>query len=254
MSLADHLRELRNRLFVSAIAILVAAVVGFLCADFVRDAMRGPIDALAETRNATISYGTVTGAFDLLLQITFTLAIVIASPVWIYQIFAFLVPGLTTREKRFIFGFFFAAVPLFVAGACAGWYVFPHMVDLLAGFAPEEDATFLDARIYYDFLIKLLLAVGVAFVLPVFLVLLNFAGMLSGLSIIKGWRMAILAIVLFCALATPAADILSMFILAIPMVLLYLAAAGIALLNDRRRARRDRATAVDAAPVPVADA
>jgi sec-independent protein translocase protein TatC len=254
MSLADHLRELRNRLFISAIAIIVAAVVGFLCADFVRDAMRGPINALAETRNATISYGTVTGAFDLLLQIAFTLAIVIASPVWIWQIFAFLVPGLTTREKRFILGFFFAAVPLFIAGACAGWYVFPHMVDLLAGFAPVEDATFLDARIYYDFLIKLLLAVGVAFVLPVFLVLLNFAGMLSGMSIIKGWRMAILAIVVFCALATPAADILSMFVLAIPMVLLYLAAAGIALLNDRRRARRDRTTAVDVAPVPVADA
>jgi sec-independent protein translocase protein TatC len=88
-------------------------------------------------------------------------------------------------------------------------------------------------------------AVGIAFVLPVFLVLFNFMGILSGLTIIKSWRIAILLIILFCAIATPAADVMSMFLLAVPMTLLYLLAAGIALLNDRHRARRDAKLAAD---------
>jgi sec-independent protein translocase protein TatC len=240
MSLAEHLRELRKRLVISAIAILVAAVAGFILAPYVIDALRIPIDQIAEQRNAQIIYTTVTGAFDLRMAIAVTIAIVIASPVWLYQLFAFLVPGLTSREKRYTFGFFFSAVPLFFAGAAAGWFVFPHMVELLTSFSSQEDATFLDARIYYDFVIKLVLAIGVAFVLPVFLVLLNFVGVLSAASIIKGWRVAVLVIALFTALATPAADVISMFLLAIPMVLLYFAAWGVAALHDRRAARRSR--------------
>jgi sec-independent protein translocase protein TatC len=241
MSLGEHLRELRKRLFIAAAAILVGAVGGFFLAPFVIDALRVPINQLAEAaeeRNATIIYTTVTGAFDLRIQIAVTIAIVITSPVWLYQLFAFLVPGLTGKEKRYTFGFFFTAIPLFLAGAAAGWFVFPHMVQLLTSFSAPEDGTFLDARAYYDFVIKLVLAVGIAFVLPVFLVLLNFVGVLSAAAIIKGWRIAILAICLFTALATPAADVISMFLLAIPMVVLYFAAYLVAHLHDRRTARR----------------
>lgn len=237
MSLGEHLRELRKRLVISAIAILVAAVAGFFLAPFVIDALRVPINQIAEQRNATIVYTTVTGAFDLRIAISVTIAIVIASPVWLYQIFAFLVPGLTNREKKYTFGFFFSAVPLFFAGAAAGWFIFPHMVQLLTSFSSNQEATYLDARTYYEFVIKLVLAIGIAFVLPVFLVLLNFVGVLSAKSIIKGWRIAILAICVFTALATPAADVISMFLLAIPMVLLYFVAAGIAFLHDRRKAK-----------------
>jgi sec-independent protein translocase protein TatC len=86
--------------------------------------------------------------------------------------------------------------------------------------------------------LKLVLVVGVAFVLPVFLVLFNFAGLLSAQSIIKSWRIAVLVITLFTAIATPAADVLSMFLLAIPMVMLYFAAAGIAWIHDRRKAKQ----------------
>ncbi|NYF10646.1 sec-independent protein translocase protein TatC [Leifsonia sp. AK011] len=238
MSLGEHLRELRKRLVISAVAILVAAVAGFFLSPFVIDALRVPINQIAEERNAEIIYTTVTGAFDLRLAISLTIAIVIASPVWLFQIFAFLVPGLTSKEKRYTFGFFFSAVPLFFLGAAAGWFVFPHMVELLTSFSAQEDATYLDAKIYYDFVIKLVLAIGIAFVLPVFLVLLNFVGVLSAASIIKGWRVAILVIVLFTAIATPAADVVSMFLLAIPMVLLYFAAYGVAWVHDRRAARR----------------
>ncbi len=238
MSLGEHLRELRKRLVISAIAILITAIGGFFLAPFVIDALRVPINQIAEQRNATIVYTTVTGAFDLRIAISFTIAIVAASPVWLYQLFAFLVPGLTSKEKRYTFGFFFSAVPLFFLGAAAGWFVFPHMVALLTSFSAQEDATYLDARIYYDFVIKLVLAIGIAFVLPVFLVLLNFVGVLSAASIIKGWRVAVLVITLFTAMATPAADVVSMILLAVPMVLLYFAAWAVAWMHDRRVARR----------------
>jgi sec-independent protein translocase protein TatC len=238
MSLGEHLRELRNRLFISAIAIAITAVLGFFVAQYVIDYLRIPINAIAHERNAQIIYTTVTGAFDLRLQIAFTIAIVVASPVWLYQIFAFLVPGLTGKERRYTFGFFFSAVPLFFAGAATGFFLFPHMVELLTSFSSDQDSTFLDAKPYYDFVIKLVLAVGIAFVLPVFLVLLNFVGVLSAKSIIKSWRVAILIICLFTAIATPAADVVSMFLLAIPMILLYFIAWVIAFLHDRRLARR----------------
>jgi sec-independent protein translocase protein TatC len=95
----------------------------------------------------------------------------------------------------------------------------------------------LDARAYYDFVMKLVLAVGVGFVLPVFLVLLNFTGVISGVAIIRGWRFAVLAVFVFTAITTPAADIASMFLLALPMLALYLAAAGVSILHDRRSTR-----------------
>lgn len=238
MSLGDHLRELRKRLFISALAIIVAAIAGFVLAPLVIDALRVPINQIAQARNAQIIYTTVTGAFDLRFQIAMTIGIVIASPIWLYQIFAFLVPGLTSKEKKYTFGFFFSAVPLFFAGAASGWFLFPHMVELLTTFSSNEEATYLDAKIYYDFVIKLVLAIGIGFVLPVFLVLLNFVGVLSAAAILKGWRIAILVIAIFCAIATPAADVISMFLLAIPMIVLYFVAAFIAWLHDRRKAKR----------------
>lgn len=246
MSLGEHLLELRRRLFVSAIAVVVGMVAGYLVSDWVWDALRTPMAVVAQGHNATINYTNITQAFDLKLRISFTVGLVLSSPVWLYQLWAFIVPGLTRKEKQYTFGFFFAAVPLFFAGCFAGWYVWPHIVQLMLSFAPREDSVFLTASDYLDFVLKLIIVVGVAFVLPVFLVLLNFAGVLQGVSILKSWRVAILTIVLFTAIATPAADVVSMFVLAIPMVLLYLLAAGVAILHDRRAARRADALAAAA--------
>ncbi|MGL4339335.1 MAG: twin-arginine translocase subunit TatC [Rhodoglobus sp.] len=269
MSLGDHLRELRKRLVASAITIIVAAAIAFIdwsgicqllrlpftipsLTDVVKDGMRIPINKIAEDYSATISYTTVSAAFDLHLQIGLTIAIVMASPFWLYHIFAFLVPGLTGREKRYTFGFFFSAVPLFLIGAVVGWLLFPHMVELLATFTPQEDAIVLDAKYYYDFIIKLVLVVGVGFVLPVFLVLLNFVGVLSSAAILKGWRVAVLIITLFCAIATPSVDVASMFLLAIPMVGLYFAAVLVTWIHDRSVARR-RAAVDKADAIPVSE-
>jgi sec-independent protein translocase protein TatC len=240
MSLGQHLLELRKRLFIAGIAVVLAAIIGWFLSDYILNALRNPILEVGQDqgRNATLNYQTVTSAFDLKLQISLYAGIIISSPVWLYQVFAFLVPGLTRKEKRYTFGFFFSAVPLFLAGCVAGWWVLPHIVELLTRFAGAQDSSLITAKDYFDFVLKLVLAVGVAFVLPAFLVLFNAMGILSGSSIIRSWRMAILAITVFTAIATPAADVMSMFLLAVPMVLLYLLAAGIALLNDKRRARK----------------
>lgn len=240
MSLGKHLLELRKRLTIAAIAILVCAVGAWFITDQVIALLRAPIETFAASsgHTANLNWETVTQAFDLKIQISIAIAIVVSSPVWLYQIWAFIVPGLLRKEKQYAIAFLASAIPLFLAGVLSGWFVMPHIVELMLGFAPAETISNLGAKYYFDFITKLLLAVGVAFVLPVFLVLLNFIGILSAKAILKGWRIAILAICLFTAIATPAADLFSMFLLAIPMVLLYFVAVGITQLHDRRAARR----------------
>ena len=240
MSLGEHLLELRKRLGVIGLSIILAAIGGWFLADPVWSALSDPIMEIAKERNrdAEINYTTVTEAFDTKIAIAVVLGIVMAAPVWLYQVWAFFVPALMKRERRLALGFLSAAVPLFLAGVTAGWLVLPNIVVLLTGFAPEQSATLLTAKVYLDFALKLVLAIGVGFVLPVFLVVLNFVGVLEARSIIKGWRVAIIIIALFTAIATPAADVVSMVVLAIPMVVLYFLAAGIATIHDRRAAKR----------------
>lgn len=243
MSLGQHLIELRKRLFISAIAIVVGAIAGWVLTDlFVWDALQDPITRVAEARgdDTALIFQTISSSFDLTLQIAFTIGVVISSPVWLYQIFAFLVPGLSSKERKFTFAFFASAIPLFFAGCAAGWFVLPNIVKLLTGFVPEGGESLLTAKEYIDFVLKLVVAIGIAFVVPVFIVLLNFAGVLSAAAIIKAWRIAILVIVLFTAIATPSADVVSMFLLAIPMIGLYFLAWFIARLHDRRVERRNR--------------
>ncbi len=240
MSLGQHLLELRKRLFLAAAGILVGAIIGWFLSDFVWDALREPIYAIhaAQGRTAQLNYPDITSAFDLKLKIALYVGMIVSSPMWLYQIFAFLVPGLTRKEKQYTYGFLFTAIPLFLAGCAAGWYVLPNIVALMTSFAPAQDAALIVAQSYLDFVLKLMIAIGIAFVLPVFIVLLNFAGVISAASVIKSWRIAILVIVLFTAIATPAADLVSMFLLAVPMVVLYFAAYGITYLHDRRAARK----------------
>jgi len=246
MSLGQHLLELRKRLFISALALILAAVAGWFLAPFVLAALRSPVEAIAAARTGatTLNYSNITGAFDLKLQIAVTVGVVLSSPVWLYQIWAFIVPALVRREKLYAVGFIGSAIPLFLLGCLSGVYVLPNIVRVLTGFVSEQDAAIIDAKQYFDFVLKLVLACGIAFVLPVFLVLLNFVGVISAGAIIKGWRVAILLIAVFTAIATPAADIFSMFLLAVPMVFLYFVAAGVAWIHDRGVAKR--AAALDA--------
>lgn len=242
MSLADHLREVRKRVVISAIGLVVAMILALIFTDAIITAMTEPIRIVQEQRgadaNVSFMYTSITGPFDQRLRIAFVVGILLSAPVWLWQIWAFLMPGLTRKEIKYTIGFAAAAIPLFFAGCFVGWLVMPHIIEVMASFTTDFASNNYDAKLYYDFIFKLLLAVGVAFVLPVFLVALNFAGIMSGKAILKGWRTAVLIACLFAGLATPAADIPSMLMLAGILTVLYFMAAGLTLLIDRRRAKR----------------
>lgn len=237
MSLLQHLNELRKRAFRAAAGILVGAVGGWLLYDLIWPLLEAPIRQIAEKQAAVLNFTNITGAFDLRMQVSLTVGIVLASPIWLYQIFAFLLPGLKGRERRLVIGFSVAALPLFLAGCAAGWLVFPHIVEMMASFVPAGSTSFYDAKYYLDFVLKLVIVVGVAFEMPVVLVLLNFIGAVTARGILAGWRWAIVAITIFTAIATPAADVMSMLLLAAPMVVLYFAAVAVAFAHDRVIAR-----------------
>lgn len=239
MPLAGHLHEAKRRGTRAAVALLIAMVLGFWLSDQIIDLVRAPVEELARSREASLNYDTVTGAFDLRLKIAVFAGIVLSSPVWLLELFAFVTPGLTSREKRYAWGFGAAAVPLFAAGCAFGFVLFPHMVSVLTGFAPDEDSTILSASYYVDFVMKIVVAIGVAFVLPVFTVMLNFVGLVSAQALRRSWRLIVVVITVFSALVTPAADVLSMFMVAVPMSALFGAAVLIAHLHDRRAARHD---------------
>jgi sec-independent protein translocase protein TatC len=252
MSLGQHLVELRKRLMIAALALVVGMVVAFFVTDPIIYLITEPIRVIAEQRGDTgkveLMFSTVSGAFDLRLRMSFAIGLMISAPVWLWQIWAFIMPGLTRKEVRYTVGFMAAAIPLFFGGCYVGLLIMPHVVELMSSFVPESGASFYDASYYYDFVFKLLIVVGIAFVLPVFLVALNVAGIISGMAILKGWRVAILVAVIFSALATPSADIASMLMLAGIMTILYFAASGLSILFDRRKAKRER----DLLPRPVA--
>jgi sec-independent protein translocase protein TatC len=240
MPLIEHLLELRKRLMWAAVAILAGGVAGWFLSDWVLQLLTGPLQGQGK-RLATINFTSITSAFDVRFEIAIIVGVVITSPIWLFQIFAFLTPAFTRQEKKYVFGFFFSAVPLFLAGCAAGAFVIPHIVGLMVSFAPINTANLVDGKGYLDFVLRLILVIGIAFVLPVFIVLLNFVGVLQGTTILKSWRIAILAITIFTAVATPSADIISMLLLAIPMLVLYFVAVLIAVLHDKRKARRDAA-------------
>jgi sec-independent protein translocase protein TatC len=240
MSLGAHLRELRKRLVIAAVAIIVAAVGCWFVVPFVLDQLLIPVAEAARLthREVALNLQGVTSAFDVKIQLAITLGIVISSPVWLYQVWAFIVPGLKTRERRYVYGFLGAAIPLFLAGCTVGWFVLPHLVELLISFAPSESTSFLSTDDYVSFITKLIVAIGIAFVLPVVLVLLNFMTILSGKAILKGWRVAILLSTVFAGIVTPTADVVTMLVLAVPIIVLYFVAVLIAHLHDRGIAKR----------------
>jgi sec-independent protein translocase protein TatC len=243
MPLIEHLLELRKRLVRAVLGVVLGGVVGWFLNDLVLNALRNPLlgsEGRSRAQSA-LNFPGITSAFDVKFEIAIVLGVVLSSPVWLYQIFAFVTPAFTRGEKKYVFGFFFTAVPLFLSGCAAGWLLVPHIVELMTGFAGQQDTTLVDAKTYLDFVLRLVLIIGVAFVLPVFLVLLNFLGVLRGQAILKGWRLAILVTIVFTALATPSADVLSMLLLAAPLIALYFGSVGIAMLHDRRADRRAQA-------------
>jgi sec-independent protein translocase protein TatC len=240
MPLREHLAELRRRLIRAVAAIALGAVLGWFLYDWLFQELQAPLKEIAAERGrlANINFGDLTSAFNLRLKLSFYLGVVVASPVWLYQTWAFIVPGLTRREKRYALGFVAAAVPLFLAGLGVAWLVLPNAVILLTDFAPAGSSNLVDADKYFTFVTRLMLVFGIAFVIPLLLVALNMAGMVRARTLLHGWRVAVFLVFLFAALASPSPDAGSMLALALPMTGLYFAAVGVSWLNDRRRDRK----------------
>lgn len=240
MSLGSHLRELRVRLTWSALYIFIGSVAGWFLFDPVFALLQAPLLEVTKAREieAIVNFGTVVAAFDLRIQLSIFFGIVLSSPLWLYNLWAFVAPGLKVREKRYAIGFFIAALPLFLVGTSFAWSNLPTFVVVLIGFTPEGSSNVINAAEYVLFAVRVLLLFGLSFVVPVLLVVLNFAGVITGKSILKSWRVAVLIMALLAALATPAAEPMSMFLLMIPLLILYFSAVGVASLNDKRRERK----------------
>jgi sec-independent protein translocase protein TatC len=164
-------------------------------------------------------------------------AVVASSPYWLYQIWAFIVPGLHPHEKRWTKVFVAVAGPLFLAGVAVGYYVLPKGLEVLIGFTPSSLENLVEFGEYFSFLTRMLLVFGIAFEIPLFVVLLSLAGVISGATLGRHRAWIVLGTFVFAAVATPSTDPFSMTLLAVPMTLLFLVSEVIARVLDRRRTR-----------------
>ena len=245
MPLLEHLREFRKRTVRSAIAISLGSIIGWFFYNEIITKLAEPVcDLRAAQASGANNCGAlyingVLGPLNLQIKVALLTGVILSAPIWLYQLWAFIAPALHRREKRYSVLFFVAATPFFVAGTYLGYSILPIAVRVLFGFTPDALNNLVRFDDYLDFVMRAILLFGIAFELPVFLVTFNLIGFLSGVAILKPWRIWIFAITLFVAGFTPSADPLSMILLALPLIGLYLLAGVFALLNDRRRAKKN---------------
>jgi sec-independent protein translocase protein TatC len=241
MSLGDHLRELRRRFIIAAVAIAIGSVLGWVEYNWLFNQIMAPLRKLAAERHELINlnFNGITQPFTVHIQVALFVGVIVASPVWLYQVWGFIVPGLSKREKRTSLAFIGAAVPLFLLGCLFATQAVRNAVEVLLGFTPKGAANLADAALYLTFVTRFILAFGLAFLLPVFLVGLNVAHILPARIMLKGWRVAVILIFVFAAMMTPTPDAWTMLVLAMPMVAFFYAAVGVSTLLDKRRARNE---------------
>lgn len=240
MALGEHFREFRRRLFVSAVAILIGAVVAGFYYERVFAVIQAPFQAYKDANPdllIDLNFAEATAALSNLLSLSIFVGVVAASPVWLYQAWAFIAPGLTRKEKKISLAFVASTIPLFLAGCALAYWILPKSLFILYGISPAETSNLQEASKYISFVTRFILVFGLGFLFPVVLVGLNAMGVLPGKRLLAGWRMAVVLIFVFAAIATPTADPFTMFVFAIPLSLLYFGACGVALLIDRRRAK-----------------
>jgi len=203
----------------------------------------------------------VTGIFDpffVTLKVSFVVGILISSPVWLYQLWAFIAPGLYQRERRWAYAFVGAAVPLFAAGGAFAYLAMSHGLRFLLGLTPTGVKPLITIDTYLGYATAMLLIFGLAFELPLTLVLLNLAGVLTHDRFRKWRRMMIFGVFAFAAVATPSPDPFTMLLLAVPCVVLVELAEVAVWMNDRRRVRRpspyEGLSPDEAAPLDLDDA
>lgn len=246
MALTDHFRELRARLIRSALVfVLVFAVALFFYAQLL-ELVLAPYnharEVLGEDVETKAYIKGATGPLMLPLKLCGVAAVVVSSPYWLYQIWGFIVPGLHSNEKKWSRVFAAVAGPLFVLGVFVGYYVLPKGLEVLIGFTPASLENLVEFGEYFSFLTRMLLVFGIGFEIPLFVVLLNLAGVVSGKTIGRYRPWLIIGTFIFAAVATPSTDPFSLLMLAVPMVTLFLLSELIARTLDRVRRRGAEST------------
>jgi len=252
MPLMEHIRELRNRIVKVAIAVTIGSIAGWFIYDPVWNFIKRPYckaqiaspaaDALARSIG---SYGAhcqlyVTGVFDALflrLEISIAIGVIVSSPIWLYQIWAFIAPGLYRRERRWAYYFVGAAIPLFVIGATIAYFAMTRGLEFLLHLVPPDTTALITINTYLSYAVAMLAIFGIAFEMPLVFVLLNLAGVLTHARFRKWRRMIIFLIFAFAAIFTPSPDPISMLLLALPCLALVELSEVFAWANDRRRSR-----------------
>jgi sec-independent protein translocase protein TatC len=273
MPLAEHLRELRNRLAKALLAIIVVTVVAAFFYNDIINFFTEPIlesvgckqtfEELASSGESPCAQITINGLltpFTLALKVSLMAGVVLAAPVWLYQLWAFVAPGLHGHEKKYAYAFVATGFPLFLLGALFAYKVLPTTAKVLIEFTPFGVDNLLPLDDLLDLVTRMVIVFGLSFELPLLLVMLNFSGAITGRRMLGWWRGMIMGITVFAALATPSTDPLTMLALAGPIWILYFAAVAISLLNDRRRRRRealepdpDEASELDLAPEDIGE-
>ncbi|WP_270407740.1 twin-arginine translocase subunit TatC [Brachybacterium paraconglomeratum] len=241
MSLGEHLTELRNRLVISAITVLVLSVVGWFLFDWVFEALKRPFTLAAEQGlQADLNFRGVGTGLNVKLQMSAYVGLLLSSPMIMLQIWLFVMPGLHKNERRYAIGFFGSAIPLFFIGCLAGYWAVNQLVPVLLSFTPQADGV--EQLISYDeylsLLVKTMLAFGVAFVVPVVMVLLNFMGLVSGRAMLKAWRWIIFLSFAFTAVMVPTPEPITLIAMSAAIASLFFGAIVISMLHDRRQAKR----------------
>jgi len=241
MALSDHLRELRARVLKVALIIVAGAVLSLVFFQEVFDLVYDPITTaklnLPEDSNLLTSNGAGAGLL-IYFKLTGFASVVLTSPLWLYQIWAFIMPGLHARERKWTRVFAAFAGPLFLAGVFLGYVTLPKGLEILIGFNPDGLTNIVDFDDYLSFFSRTLLVFGIAFEIPLFVILLNMVGVVSGKSLGAYRPWIVVGVFIFAAVATPSADPFTMTLMAIPMVLLFGVSEVICRFNDRRRAKR----------------
>jgi len=241
MVLADHLRELRYRFLVAMVAIVVLTIVALIFEAQLLGIVLWPIEQAVEIFQASrpddkvemVTQGVAAG-FALYFRVAFIAGFIAACPVWLYQLWRFIVPALEHRERRAAAQFLGAAIPLFLSGVALGYWICPRGFAMLLSFNPPTIVNLNDVGIFLSFELRLLVIFGLAFLLPVLLVSLNRLGLITGAALGNFRGVAIVLCAVFAAMATPTTDALTMLALMVPMVAMYLVAEILCRLRDRR--------------------
>ncbi|NBO45694.1 MAG: twin-arginine translocase subunit TatC [Actinobacteria bacterium] len=238
MPLMEHLRELRRRLLWSAVAIVIVAGVAWSFYSPLFTILREPlITALARSqrKDVTLAMAGVAEPFTLQLQVVAVAGVIGAAPVWLFHLWRFVTPGLHAKERRRVWGFLAAAVPLFLTGVWVAFRVMPQALGLLIGFTPAGVANIIPVATYISFIARMIAVFGFAFLVPVFVVALNLAGVVRARTMLSWWRQILIATLVFAAVATPTGDPINMLILAVPMYTITLLAIAVRVLAERKR-------------------